>query len=114
MVELLNTLPRGMAPPDAEIAAHARVLLGNFNQSAIQTTRDRDERLSEVLMIDNDPANILVKVGVFQEVSVRVGHGWCAYACAQRIPGNPPVPIIDIRLFGQQVPDPKPQCARTR
>ncbi len=50
--------------------------------------------LSEVFMIDDSP-NVLVRVGVFPEVSEKVGHGWCRYACAPA--------TVQFRLDGSQV-----------
>ena len=93
--------PAGIPPTDAEIAAHANALLGNFGQSRIETTRKLDERLNEVLLVDDISTNI--KVGVFQEISMRVGHGWCpnnAIACAA--PSVTPVLTVDIRLMASK------------
>ncbi len=88
----------GIPTTDSQIAAHARTVLKNFDQSGIESTkRRRDARLNEVLMIDDDPTDILVKVKVFQEVSVQVGHGWCDYACAQRNGTT-----VDIRFLGSK------------
>ena len=50
--------------------------------------------LSEVFMVDDSP-NVLVRVGVFPEVSEKVGHGWCRYACAPA--------TVQFRLDGSQV-----------
>ena len=90
----MGTNLTGIPPTDSQIAAHARALLSNFDQSGIATTRMLDSRLNEVLMIDDDPSDILVRVAVFKEVSEQVGHGWCDYACAQRSGST-----VDIRLM---------------
>ena len=72
--------PAGIPPTDSEIEAHATELLDKFDQSRIKITRDLDERLNEVFMFDDSSANA-VTVDAFEEISNRVGPGWCPYAC---------------------------------
>ena len=92
-------LPGGRPPTDEQIAAHALHLLSNLHeagidQSDVLSTMTEDAMLSEVFMIDDSP-NVLVRVGVFPEVSEKVGHGWCRYACAPA--------TVQFRLDGSQV-----------
>ena len=90
--------PVGIPPTDAEIAAHATALLENFDQSRIKSTReDFDERLNEVFMLNDSSANA-VTVDAFKEISSRVGHGWCGYACTS-FP-TPPLNTVDISFRG--------------
>ena len=93
----MSTNLLGIPPTDSQIEAHANALLDNFVQSRIEDTRKKDARLNEVLMINDDPSDILVRVAVFKEVSIQVGHGWCPLACAA--PGGA---AVDIRLLGSK------------
>ena len=90
--------------PDSQIAAQARAVLKNFKLSAIQSTKEQDYSLNEVFMIDNDSTDFLVKVMVFEEISIMVGHGWCPnlYACTDRSPREIDPITADIRLFGSE------------
>ena len=93
-------LPGGRPPTDAQIEVHTKNLLDNFDQSGIESTRNQDRMLSEVYMIDDVTNAVLVNVGVspgvFDEVSNRVGHGWCIRACTPR--GVDPVVTADVKL----------------
>ena len=98
----------GIPPTDAEIEAHATALLEKFDQLRIETTRELDKRLNEVLMVDDSSA-AAVTVDAFNEISMRVGrlgNGECSPACAQRtdLPNGHTVDIL-LRDSGFKIAD---------
>ncbi len=92
----------GPPPSESQIEAHARSLLSKFDKTGmkIKDARKLDAALNEVLMIDDDPSDILVRVQVFQEVSTQVGYGWCRGACTS-FPKSP-LNTVDIRFLGSK------------
>lgn len=78
---LIQQLPHGALPSNEQVAAHARHLLMNLDQHGIDqgqvdTAKDNDSRLSEILMLD-DPPPTLLKVSALSDVSTYIGYVSC-------------------------------------
>ena len=73
----------GVVLTDAQIRALVTALLDRFNQARLNNKRDRDERYSEVQVMDDVNVQPWQRIpGTFKEIANRVGPGHCDPACA--------------------------------
>ena len=91
-----QTMMTGVRPSDADIEAHALMLLDEFKNNGLLVLARligpvaQDRNVNEVYLI-RDVGEVLAGIGVdpmmkpagiFQDVAKEVGHGWCSPACA--------------------------------
>ena len=72
----------GVVLTDAQIETLVTALLDRFKQARLNNKRDRDERYSEVEVMDDVNVQPWQRIpGTFKEIADRVGPGYCDPAC---------------------------------